>query len=157
TKFALGTTLRHNQTRSCGCLYRESRGEPKTHGLSRTPEHVIWCGMLGRCRTPTNTLFPKYGAKGVTVCERWAESFDAFLADMGPRPTPEPSVDRVDRARGYEPGNCRWATRREQAQNRSIVRVVTHNSETLPLIEWARRAGVGYTTLRARLSRGRPF
>lgn len=80
------------------------------------PEYGIWQGIWTRCRNPKRKDYVHYGARGVTVCDRW-RSFDAFLADMGARPSSRHSVERIDNARGYEPGNCRWATHTEQVRN----------------------------------------
>lgn len=93
----------------------------KTHGLGTSPEYHIWYGMLDRCRNPKSKSWPNYGAKGVAVCERWLR-FEEFICDMGRRPHPEMSLDRIDNAGNYEPKNCRWATEIEQQRNRSGIR-----------------------------------
>lgn len=86
-------------------------------------EYLAWSNMRRRCYSPTFTSYPWYGARGVTVCDRWRESFPAFLADVGPRPSPRHSLDRIDTAGPYEPGNCRWATKDVQQQNRRYCRL----------------------------------
>lgn len=114
----IGTAARQGNTNSCGCLQRELVSErATTHGMSGSPEHRIWAGMLSRCHNPNDTGFYKYGAKGVSVCDRWRASFTAFFYDMGPRPDGM-SIDRIDPTGNYEPANCRWATALEQAQNK---------------------------------------
>lgn len=117
-----GDSLRSAVTRSCGCLLRERAGETRaernrTHGQSRTRAHVTWKAMKARCRNEKSTQWKHYGGVGVSVCDRWVNSFENFIADMGQRPQGM-SLDRINPFGNYEPGNCRWATPKQQAQNR---------------------------------------
>jgi hypothetical protein len=107
--------------------------------------------MKERC---TNTAFKNYGGRGISVCQRWADSFEVFISDMGPRPSPKHSIDRIDNDGNYEPGNCRWATNLEQARNRRTNRVITLDGESLCLVDWAKRTGVDHRTISERLRKG---
>lgn len=107
-----------SRTHSCGCLKRELTGaKNRSHGLSHTAEWHIWSDMKGRCSRPSTKDAPYYRERGLTVCRRWIDSFRCFYEDMGPRPSPRHSIDRIDNDQGYRPDNCRWATAREQRLN----------------------------------------
>jgi hypothetical protein len=147
--------LRSGHTTSCGCLRQETMaaGRP-THGLAKHPLYRVWGAMKDRCTNPNAGAYPWYGGRGVRVCGRWQKDFAAFLADMGPRPTPGHSIDRIDRNGDYCPENCRWATRTEQARNHGNNRLLTLEGRTKPLVAWAEECGVNPSTVQTRLARG---
>ncbi len=127
-----GSNLRRGHTKSCGCYEREQRGSSqRKHGLSASREYTIWRDMIRRCTDPRRRAYRAYGQRGITVCERWSESFENFYADMGPAPTAKHSVDRIDGFLGYFPENCRWATPREQTLNRRGVDDLVEEREKL--------------------------
>lgn len=127
------------------------------HGGARLgrqhPEYFIWSGLRNRCNSPNTTSYPSYGGRGIRVCARW-DSFENFVADMGPRPTPRHTIDRIDNDGNYEPANCRWVTPKDQGRNKRNNRKFTFRGKTLCLTEWAEELGVPVATLRARIRAG---
>ena len=110
--------------------------------------------MKTRCSNPNDKHFDEYGGRGIKVCDRWLNSFENFLADMGEKPSPSHSIDRIKVNGNYEPGNCRWATPEEQARNKRDNRLVTYHNETKCVTEWARELGVWHGVLIKRLNSG---
>ncbi len=159
-----GAQFYNSNTRSCGCLKREMTVARNiagtTHGQSHSlgirapsPTYRTWMMMIQRCCNPKHQAFARYGGRGITVCDRWRESFEAFEADVGTRPNGL-TLDRVDNSKGYEPGNCRWATRMEQNRNTRSNRMLTLDGETLCLIAWAERYSIEATTISERIKLG---
>lgn len=115
--------LNKGMTRSCGCLRDELAGSHRrTHGATNTPEYACWNHLKQRCTNPRNPAFAYYGGRGISVCDRWLQSFQHFLEDIGKRPHPNLTLDRIDNDGNYEPGNVRWATYAEQFNNQRPAR-----------------------------------
>jgi hypothetical protein len=138
-------------------LARDNLGRiAKTHGVTVggvVPlEYASWRGMMERCYNPECAKYPRYGGRGITVCERWHD-VRAFISDMGKRPSPEHSIGRIDNDGNYEPSNCRWETRTQQSRNRSCNKLITHNGETLPVTAWAEKTGINAQVIYKRKDR----
>lgn len=151
--------LRHGATLSCGCLSRETTAKVmtvlhRTHGMKYTPEYRVWTSLIHRCRRPQNRAYRNYGGRGIRVCDRWANSFEAFIEDVGCRPSPTHSIDRIDNEGHYEPGNVRWATREEQATNRRTNLYLELNGERKTLSQWSRVCGINRVVIKQRLDSG---
>lgn len=142
--------IKKKHTKSCGC-YKLKYPARKTHGKRKTPEYNIWAGMVQRCTNDNNEAYSYYKGRGITVSEEWLSSFENFYRDMGPRPGPDYSIDRIDNNKGYCKDNCRWATRKEQNNNQRKNKKVTFNGKTQSLHEWASELNMNYDTLHGRL------
>jgi hypothetical protein len=133
---------------SCGCVVNRQRK------LSGTPEYTSYRSMMARCFDPSNSKYHRYGGRGITVCERWKNSFLDFYEDMGIRPTPKHSLDRIDNGGNYEPGNCRWATWSQQVNNRSSNIVISYRGKTQTAIQWSRELGIKHDLICRRVKSG---
>jgi len=139
--------LRSNKTLGCKTCV------PTSHGKSCSPEYRVFHDMHNRCKNQSIAAYKDYGGRGITVCEEW-ESFEVFYRDMGPRPSPKHSIDRRDNSLGYSKGNCRWATKQEQARNTRKTHLLTFNNESRCITDWAKQFGISPNTIRNRLSIG---
>lgn len=128
------------------------------HGeaVAKTPEYTAWLSMKNRCYIKSNKAYHVYGGRGIKVCSRWRRNYSKFLEDMGRRPTPQHSLDRIDNSKGYSPENCRWATKREQNINKRDVRLVTVDGITKCVTEWSEEFGIPKGSIFNRLNRGWP-
>lgn len=145
TTVADGDSLRSGNKRSCGCLRIETAKRAKyvKHGKSNSPTFIRWRSMKSRCYYPKNVGYPNYGGRGIKVCDRWLgeHGFENFLADMGEVPGREYSLDRIDVNGDYTPENCRWATWKEQSNNKRNSRLITHNGRSLTIPQWCDELG----------------
>jgi hypothetical protein len=138
----------------------------RKHMMSHSPEYEVWGAILSRCFNKNTESYPSYGGRGITVCKRWQESFQNFYEDMGPRPTAKHSIDRKENNGHYScgtceqcvangwPANCHWATMKVQSRNKRSNHKLTHNGETLTLMDWSIKTGIAFHTLSRRLTRG---
>jgi hypothetical protein len=154
-RWVTSADIQAGRSTNCGCV-RRSKVSTRNHkhGLSNTREHVNWMGMIARCENPKNKRYAKYGGRGIKVCARWRESFEAFITDMGRIPFEGAKIDRIDNDRDYEPGNCRWVTNKENCRNRPKVTMLTMDGATKPLNQWAEERGLKPKTVRQRIRRG---
>jgi len=103
----------------------------ESHGMRKCPEYKVWSEMKQRCYNRNKERYPRYGGRGITVCDRWRNSFTALYEDMGPRPTSKHQLDRIDNDGNYEPGNCRWVTQLENSRNKSSTKMSTKKAKEI--------------------------
>lgn len=141
---------------SCGCSKiskAQALGKKnRTHGMTRTSEYGSWVAMKARCYDETRECYKNYGGRGIRVCDRWLNSFELFFKDIGPKPGPEYTVDRMDNDGDYEPDNCRWATRQEQSNNRRNSKLIQYRGSLRSLSEIARLHNLSPKTLARRVA-----
>ena len=143
---ATSYNLRSGHTTSCGCFHKETVSKNfKTHGLSRSPIYTTWKLMMQRCYNVNNKNYKDYGQRGITVCQEW-HSFDNFFNDMGSRPK-KFTIERINNNGNYEPSNCKWVSRLEQACNRRNSNLLTFRGQTFCISQWARITGISQKTI----------
>lgn len=155
-KVIYGGSLKNGDTLSCGCLGKEHRTQSITkHGMTKTKLYRVWSNMLSRCYIESSSRYYRYGARGITVCDEWRNSFEAFYSwAMANGYTENLTIDRKDVNGNYEPDNCRWATRKEQMNNYSGNRHLEYNGMVKTVAEWAEVTGLNVGTIRSRLKNG---
>ena len=154
SKIVRATHLRHGHTKSCGCMRRRRVIRYSTiHGRCGDPAYSSWKNMLTRCQNPKSPNYKYYGGRGIQVCERWA-NVETFLSDLGTKPSPSHSLERIDNELDYCPENCRWATKKEQSYNKRSSHFLTLNGQSRCLSEWAELAGLKSKTVSNRIHRG---
>ena len=150
------SNLVRGTTGSCGCRQRENASRSSKqlhtrHGQRHTREYAAWHSMKDRCFNKNSNAFKDYGLRGITVTQPWVESFEAFFAEVGRRPSPRHTLGRIDNNGNYEPGNVRWETMSEQARNRRSSRHITCNGVTRLLVEWSQATGLKRNTITRRI------
>lgn len=150
-------------TKSCGCLFKKTNLESLAKGResiaskarysAREDEFWIWRSMIKRCTLKTDKSYKNYGGRGITVCDRWKASYDAFLDDMGFKPFSNATLDRIDNDKGYSPENCRWSTYAEQNRNKRTNVNIEYNGVTMCLEDWAKSLKISPASLNKRLKR----
>lgn len=153
--------LRQGTCTSCGCAQKDGmRARSSRHGKTNTPEFTAWSAMKLRCSPKNKNTLKHYAARGIKICNRWLEAngqgFLNFLADMGERPSPLHSLDRVDNDGDYCPENCRWATRSQQTRNRRCGLYLEYNGKRQTLADWAEEMDIRYSVVFQRYKLGLP-
>lgn len=155
-----GNSLKRQVTKSCGCLSREraytlSQKFLLRHGYTvggqKLGTYAVWATMVQRCSNPNHHKYPSYGGRGISVCDRW-RSFENFIADVGDRPTDLHQIERKDNNGNYEPGNCRWATRKEQARNRRDNHFLEFEGRKATIAEWSEITKIAYGNIKNRIN-----
>jgi hypothetical protein len=148
--------VKNGKINSCGCLHKKQLAERNKsnskHGYFGTPTYESWASIIERCCNLNSFNYQSYGAKGITMCQKWRESFEEFLKDMGERPEGF-SIDRIDVYGNYEPDNCRWASAKTQANNRTNNRKINFNNQNLNLSEWSDITGIKPSTISKRIDK----
>ncbi len=149
-----GGNLKNGATKSCGCLANIlSKKRKLIHGMSYTPEYIIWNNMKNRCLNPKDKNYKNYGGRGIKIYPEWIESFQTFLDYVGLRPTPKHMIERIDNNKGYFPGNVTWALRKEQNNNKRNNHPITIGKITLNICQWGRKMGIDPTIISVRINR----
>lgn len=149
--------LKRGSKKSCGCLKHVAPSlRLNSHGMRGHALYVTWKNLRVRCYAKKSFAYPDYGGRGITICERWRTSFPNFLADMGEKPSPAHSLDRIKNDGNYEPGNCRWATAKEQGSNKRNNIVITISGISKIAAEWSAESGLNADCIIARFQRGWP-
>lgn len=154
-KTIVSYSLTQGNTQSCGCLQKEKASKAKlTHGKTSTKEYRAYRHMKYRCLDTKDKDYHNYGGRGITICERWLESFENFYEDMGDAPSPVHQIDRIDVNGNYEPENCRWATLKQQQNNKRTNKHIIYQGETKTVSEWADYFGISSRIIHQRISYG---
>lgn len=148
--------LLSGKTKSCGCFRKEvTSAKRKTHGMSNSRLYGIWNAIKARCTRKTNVQYKDYGGRGITICDEWLNSFEAFCEwSMANGYSDDLTIDRIDVNSNYCPENCRWATEKEQSNNKRNNHLLTYNGKTQTLQQWSNEVGIPEDTLLYRIQSG---
>jgi hypothetical protein len=150
-------SLKDGKSKSCGCIREDvSRARENRQVLHGSSAYDIWLNMKARCYNKNANNYKYYGGRGITICNRWLNSFDFFIADMGVRPSTNHSIDRINNGGNYEPDNCRWAAKKEQMRNRRSNVWINVEGAVKTIAEWSEITNQKYITVLSRLRRGWP-
>lgn len=147
-KIIIKDNVINGHTKSCGCIYGKNK---TTHNLSKSKEYNIYYCIIKRCYNKNYTEYEYYGKRGIKVCDRWINSFENFLEDMGKRPSKSHSIDRIDNNGNYCKENCRWATKKEQARNNRHNKLLKFNNKIKTLPEHCEELNLNYPTIKTRI------
>lgn len=154
-KVSRAADVKNGKIKSCGCLQSENTTKMKTkHGLRYTPEYKTYLDMYARCYNPNNKAYKYYGGRGIKISDEWLNSIETFCSEMGPKPSPKHSIERIDVNGNYCKENCRWATYKEQANNRSNNHFIEYNGETKTASQWGEIFKIHPTVITGRLKLG---
>jgi len=151
-KKVLGISLRAGKSKSCGCYQKEVAASNQVHGMHDTREYRIWSAMKTRCNNPKAENYSNYGGRGITVCDDWNSSFESFYKDMGD--SNGMTIERIDNSLGYSPDNCRWASMKEQGNNKRNNNFIQFNGVMKTASQWARDTGINESCIRKRIRLG---
>lgn len=147
-----GDSLKSGNTKSCGCVRRESsHNKATTHGMSDTPLFAVWWAMISRCKNPNNKSYKNYGGRGIRVCDEWTDSSKFFEWAIKNGYAEGLTIERIDVNGGYEPSNCTWIPKEKQARNKTNNRMIEINGERKCLAQWCEEYGVDYFTVHQRI------
>lgn len=149
------SNIKNGHTKSCGCLIKDNK-KPRTikHGQYKTSEFKAWQSMIQRCYNTNSHNFKLYGGRGITVCDKWRDSFESFLQDIGKKPSKKHQLDRINNNANYTPDNCRWSTPQQNSNNRRNTIYVLFNNELVTISDLSKRYNINNNILRSRIKRG---
>lgn len=147
--------VKTGHTKTCGCLKRSMLVKRNTtHGLRFIPEYTLWLNMKQRCTNPNYKNYHIWGGRGITICDRWLNSFEKFIDDMGKQPVKRMGIDRIDNDKGYYKENCRWATPKQQNNNKRNNRTIHYKGKSQSLKMWCEELNLPYQRIENRFHRG---